>query len=165
MSYDSLYKLYYKDKELYNYTYNNRINSENAIKFDFKIYGNNAFIFVHKDISSFVTKISSLDKKIANVLNSLPTIAKDEYIKKSLIDEIVYTNEIEGIVSTRKDINEMINDIEVHVKKKERFSSLVRKYMLLMTDKFTEFNSPTDIREIYNELVLDEVSKDDINNI
>ena len=52
MSYDSLYKLYYKDKELYKSTYDNRINSENTIKFDFKIYGNDAFVFLHKDIMS-----------------------------------------------------------------------------------------------------------------
>lgn len=165
MSYDSLYKLYYKDKELYKSTYDNRINSENTIKFDFKIYGNDAFVFLHKDIMSSITIITSLDKKIANLLSSLPLIAREQYIKKSLIDEIVYTNEIEGIVSTRKQINEMIDDIECRVKKKERFSSLVHKYMLLMTDKFKELNSPTSIREIYNELVLDEIIKQDVNDI
>ena len=29
-----------------------------------------------------------------------------------------------------------------------------------MTDKFKELNSPTSIREIYNELVLDEIIKE-----
>ena len=38
--------------------------------------------------------------------------------------------------STRMKINELINDIECRVTKKERFSSLVHKYMLLMNDKF-----------------------------
>jgi hypothetical protein len=61
MSYDSLYKLYYKDKERYGIIYNNRISSENTIKFDFKIYGNDAFIFLHKDIMNAVTVISLLD--------------------------------------------------------------------------------------------------------
>ncbi len=164
MSYDSLYKLYYKDKERYGIIYNNRISSENTIKFDFKIYGNDAFIFLHKDIMNAVTVISLLDKKVANLLSSLPLIAREQYIKKSLVDEIVYTNEIEGIVSTRKQINEMIDDIECRVKKKERFSSLVHKYMLLMTDKFKELSSPTSIREIYDELVLDEVIKEDVND-
>lgn len=165
MSYDSLYKLYYKDRELYQNTYNNRINSENSIKFDFKIYRNDAFVFLHKDIMSCISTISLLDKKVTNLLSTLPSIAREQYIKKSLIDEIVYTNEIEGIVSTRKQINEMIDDIECRVKKKERFSSLVHKYMLLMTDKFKELNSPTSIREIYDELVLEEVIEEDKNDI
>ena len=157
---NSLYKLYYRDKEVYKNTYNNRINSENTIKFDFKIYGNDAFIFLHKDIMSYISNISSLDNRVTYLLSTLPSIAREQYIKKSLIDEIVYTNEIEGIVSTRKQIGEMINDIEYRVKKKERFSSLVYKYMLLMTDKFKELNSPSNIREIYDELVLEEIIKD-----
>lgn len=165
MSYDSLYKLYYKDKELYKSTYDNRINSENTIKFDFKIYGNDAFVFLHKDIMSSITHITFLDKSISNLLSSLPLIAREQYIKKSLIDEIVYTNEIEGIVSTRKQINELINDIECRVTKKERFSSLVHKYMLLMNDKFKGLDSPTNIRDIYNELVLDEIIKEDPNDV
>lgn len=165
MSYNSLYKLYYKDKKIYETTYNNRISSENTIKFNFKIHNNDAFMFMHKDIISLVTNITVLDKKVGQLLNSLPALAKKQYLKKSLIDEIVYTNEIEGIISTRKQINEMINDIECKVEKKERFSSLVQKYMLLMEDKFKELTSPNDIREIYNELVLDEIILEDINDI
>ena len=42
-------------------------------------------------------------------------------IKKCLIDEIVLTNEIEGVVSTRKDINEILeierNDSIQYLKK------------------------------------------------
>ena len=165
MSYDSLYKLYYKDKETYNSTYKNRINSENTIQFDFKINGNDAFVFLHKDIMTSISYITSLDKKIGNFLTSLPLIAREQYIKKSLIDEIVYTNEIEGLVSTRKQINEMIGDIEDRVKKKERFSSLVHKYMLLMTDKFKKIDSPVSVRNIYDELVLEEIMKEDPNDV
>ena len=49
---------------------------------------------------------------------------------KSLIDEILYTNEIEGIISTRKEISEIIDTIKNNEKSKpNKIQSLINKYL------------------------------------
>ena len=39
----------------------------------------------------------------------LPDIAKEQYSRKCLIDEIVLTNKIEGVHSSRKEIGEVLD--------------------------------------------------------
>ena len=108
----SLFKLYYTNREEYNNKLIERQKSENTYNFDFNINGNRAFFFYHKDIMNLITKISFLDKKVSKALENLPEAAYNLYKKKSLIDEILYTNEIEGVISTRKEINEIIETIK-----------------------------------------------------
>ena len=165
MSYDSLEKIYYKKNEAYEELYKNRFHSENSLHFDFKIHNNDAFFFFHKDILFMLDEISQLEKKVNQFLRMLPTAALDQYIKKSLIDEVQYTNIIEGVISTRKQIIEVIEDIDSKKQKKDRFKSLVQKYILLLKDDFKPITTPQDIREVYNELVLDEIKESGTENI
>ena len=156
---ESLYKIYFIDKSKFNDLYEKRFESENTYKFKFNIHNNPAFFFYHKDILRMISNISFLDKKVTNILNVLPTIAKTLYIKKSLIDEILYTNEIEGIISTRKEISEIIDIIKNNEKSKpNKIQSLINKYLMLMDNQhdFT-INNCNDVRKLYDELVLDDV--------
>ena len=156
---ESLYKIYFIDKSKFNDLYEKRFESENTYKFKFNIHNNPAFFFYHKDILRMISNISFLDKKVTNILNVLPTIAKTLYIKKSLIDEILYTNEIEGIISTRKEISEIIDIIKNNEKSKpNKIQSLINKYLMLMDNQhdFT-INNCNDVRRLYDELVLDDV--------
>lgn len=62
----------------------------------------------------------------------MPKYTTNLIIKKNLIEEILYTNEIEGIISTRKEISSIIyslkNNIEI---KRKKLISIVNKYLLL----------------------------------
>lgn len=60
-----------------------------------------------------------LDRELLRKMSSVPLIALNQYTKKCLIDEIRMTNEIEGVVSTRKEINEILND-KTHENKKKK---------------------------------------------
>ena len=55
-----------------------------------------------------VVDITRLDKEIGKLVHNLPGIALKQYIDKCLIDEIVITNNIEGVHSTRKEIGEIL---------------------------------------------------------
>lgn len=157
---DNMFKLYFKNKNVYNNIYENRYNSENTIHFHFKIEDDYAFFYYHNEIMNIIYNINKLDKEVSNILNMLPGIAREEYKKRSLIDEIFFTNEIEGVVSTRKEISEVIDDIESKAKEKNRIYSLVHKYLMLNTNDDNIMNLE-DIRKTYDELVLAEIDKKD----
>lgn len=155
---NSLFKLYYTNREEYNNKLIERQKSENTYNFDFDINGNRAFFFYHKDIMNLITKISFLDKKVSKALENLPKAAYNLYKKKSLIDEILYTNEIEGVISTRKEINEIIETIEKNQKvKPNKILSSINKYLMLEDDKHDYLKSVNDVRKLYDELVLDDI--------
>jgi Fic family protein len=69
-----------------------------------------------------------------------------------VIDEIKYTNKIEGVSSSRKDINDVI----VKAKKNKRIQGMVHRYLMLGSEEI-DLTSSKDIRKIYDELVADEV--------
>ena len=72
------------------------------------------------------------------------------------------TNEIEGVNSTRKEINEILND-KTENNKKRRLYGFVKKYELLMEEEI-KLKSCEDIRKLYDELVLKEVIEEDLKN-
>ena len=166
MAYESLYKLFIlNDNHTFNKIYTNRFESESTIKFDFNINGNEAFFFYHSEISSLLYKIKEYDNKINNLVGSLPKSAQDQYIKKSLIDEIQYSNEIEGVISTRKDIFNIIEDANGLVKNKNRLESIVNKYCLLLENKNIILDSSIDVRKVYDEFLIHEIAESDKNNL
>ena len=78
-----------------------------------------------------------------------------QYINKCLIDEIVVTNNIEGVHSTRKEIGEILDDLEG--KSDKRFFGLVNKYNALITGNYVSIKNSRDIRKLYDEMFLTEI--------
>ncbi len=113
---------------------------------------------------SFVLKIKSLNYRLNKIFDDLPNIVKEEYIRKSLIDEIEYTNQIEGIFLKRSDINDLINDIEKKTVTHNRFEGIVNKYFVL-TEEQIELNNSKDIRKLYDEMLYNEIKSEDENNL
>ena len=73
------------------------------------------------------------------------------------------TNEIEGVNSTRKEINDILND-KTQKNKRKRLYGLVKKYEKLLKDDIVELKTCNDIRKLYDELVLQEVIEEDEKN-
>lgn len=157
-----LSKLYYKDKIEYEETYKSRFNNESTFHFNIKIHENEAFCCITPEIFNLSNEISKLDKKIFELEKKLPQAAINQFAKKSLIDEIVQTNYIEGVHSTRKEINLILSE-PVNNKIKRRFKGLVAKYQMLSKETIP-LKTCEDIRKIYDELVLNEVTEDDPQN-
>ena len=112
MSYKELKSLFYGDANIYAQEYNKRFNSEEAIKLDFYIGENQAFFLNNAEVLTVAYKIQKLDKKIYKLCHTLPGVALTQYSKKCLIDEIVITNKIEGVHSSRKEIGEALDILE-----------------------------------------------------
>ena len=151
MSYKELKSLYYGDNEVYAHEYLNRFNSEETKKINFHIGESQAFFVQNTEVMTLAYKIEKLDKEIVKLCNALPGVAIDQYSKKCLIDEIVITNKIEGVHSSRKEIGEALDVLETQSKtrgKRQRFISLVNKYLKLIKNELISLECCKDIRDI-----------------
>lgn len=165
MKFQSLYKLFAIDESKSKETYLSRFNSEATLKFFVDINEYPSFFFFHSEINSLVYKIRVLDYRVNELFGSLPKVAQFQYIKKSLIDEIHFSNSIEGIVSTRKEISEILEDIESKNDKNKRFKGIINRYYMLLSDSSINLESSIDVRKIYDEILLEEIKREDPNNV
>lgn len=153
-----LKSLYYDHKKEYEALYESRFNSGDCVHLNFVIGNNPAFFMETPELIKKVVEITRLDKEIFELSRALPKIALTQYINKCLIDEIVITNNIEGVHSTRKEIGEILDDLED--KSDKRFFGLVRKYEALMTGSYPYINDNQDIKALYDEMFLPEIIKE-----
>lgn len=160
MEYELLSKIFYKKPTEYESIYDARFNSEASIKLPIKIHENVGFIFNTNEITKLLIKIYKTINKINLLRTHLPNIAINSYIIKSLKDEIALTNEIEGVRSTRKEIEDAIDSIKND--KSARFKGLVDKYFKLISNEIIPLNNCEDIRTIYDALVLPEIEKENL---
>ena len=160
MEYELLSKIFYKKPTEYESIYDARFNSEASIKLPIKIHENVGFIFNTNEITKLLVKIYKTVNKINLLRTHLPNIAINSYIIKSLKDEIALTNEIEGVRSTRKEIEDAIDSIKND--KSARFKGLVDKYFKLISNEIIPLNNCEDIRTIYDALVLPEIEKENL---
>ena len=164
MSYVLLSHLYYKDKNEYKALYEQRISAESTCVLPIKIGDHKAFYCLCPEIHSISMQIMQLDKNISQIQNKLPNAALIQFANRCLVDEIKLTNDIEGVYSTRKELASVLNEVSNKAKKK-RFYGLLNKYKMLISDNEFALNTSTDIRDIYNDLVLKEVSEDCADNV
>lgn len=160
MEYELLSKIFYKKPTEYESIYDARFNSEASIKLPIKIHENVGFIFNTNEITKLLVKIYKTINKINLLRTHLPNIAINSYIIKSVKDEIALTNEIEGVRSTRKEIEDAIDSIKND--KNARFKGLVDKYFKLISNEIIPLNNCEDIRTIYDALVLPEIEKENL---
>lgn len=162
MKYKILSKLFYQEKELYEEAYNKRIQGESTYNFNFKINEHNGFVVVTPEVLDLIEKVMTLDKKLLKQMSTVPGIALEQYTKRCLVDEIKMTNEIEGVYSSRREINEILNN-GTNTKHK-RFYGLVKKYEMLLKNEEIQLVSCQNVRDLYNEFALRDVIEENKKN-
>ena len=163
MSYITLKKAFYNPNIDANALYKDRFGASNAIHLDISISGNPAFFILEESLYAHMLRITQADKKILSLTLQLPGKAIQQFTERTLIDEIVLTNNIEGVNSSRREIENILKNLEKR-DKRNRFFGIVNKYVLLTQKVETPLNTPKDIRAIYDDLVLDEVVSSKKNN-
>lgn len=156
MTYKELKKVFHENQQAYEGVYEARFTAETSVHVDISINGNPAFLTITPEIYEASLKAAKLDKEILAHLSYLPPEAIESYMDLCLIEEIVITNGIEGVRSTRKEIGEVLDGLR-EKDRKGRFFGLVRKYLMLRSNQAVPLASCQDVRKLYDELVLDEV--------
>ena len=161
MPYVPLNKLFYSDSKNYEKKYAKRFGSEYAVHIDFRIGEFDAFFVQTPEIFAKMLAIYKESNTVNWFCCDLPGAALEQFATSCLIDEIVLTNAIEGVHSTRREIDSLLEGGG----KSTRFYGLVQKYLMLRQGKPLEFKTCADIRSVYDELVLREVEIDDPDNV
>ena len=162
MEYISLKNLYHINEVECNNLYNKRFESESSRKLGIKLHDMECFYIMNEEILNLITKILEINNWIENALNDklLPSTSKEYVILSSLVEEIRSSNKIEGIYSTRKEIQEIVTD-EDEPKNFKRFYGMVKKYQRIMSYEFQDVTTSSDIRNLYDEILLEDVIKED----
>ncbi|MRH45611.1 Fic family protein [Lactobacillus reuteri] len=99
-----------------------------------------------------------------NISITLPQIAINQFLNSLLLSEIFYTNEIEGVKTSRVEISTVIQennqqiDGSDHVSKK-RLGSTIKMYQRTQSGKKVEIYELQDFRKIYDSLLNGEIDK------
>lgn len=164
MAYGSLAKLFYEMPQQYENIYQMRYSDSNTIHLNFQIHESPAFLCQNVEIYKYLLEIQKINGRIRQVRQDLPGVAIQQFARRCLIDEIVITNDIEGVNSTRREIHAVLDKAEDH-KTKIRFEGQVQKYLMLQSAQDIPLKTCQDIRNLYNDLVLSEVQQEDAENV
>ena len=162
MDYKWLYKIRYSDRDNYENEYKSRINSTSSYKYEFKVSGFPAFVLITPELLQLIYDIRSYDKALYKKRSSLPDVALESYMRSCLIDEVKQTNDLEGVASTRKEINDILTKSDTT---NTRLIGIVNKYSLLMRNNDIPLSKCSDIRALYNDLVLEEIKQSNPENL
>lgn len=130
-----------------------------AITPDLTVGDTPAFIVYCDEILHELGAIRKKNQAIDRLSRALPTVARRQFLRQAMIEEIHQTNEMENIHSTRREIRDDIRVIE-NGRKGKRFDGMIRKYRLLLDNHQTQLHSCQDVRNLYDSFVLDEVVKE-----
>ena len=143
--------------------YNNRYNGESTIRLGFDIKGHDAFVVYIPELLSLISSIYQSDKKLSMLSEKIPGDALQQFVDISMIEEIQQSNEVENVNSTRKEIKDAMVAVNQGHRGK-RFVSMVRKYMILQSNKDIPLSTCQDVRNLYDDFIADEVIRDDPND-
>ncbi len=143
-----------------NELYNKRYNGESTIRLGFNINGFDSFVVLNPELSALIFSIYQGDKKLTLLSSKISTYALDQFVDTSMIEEIQQSNEVENVNSTRKEIKDALDAVS-QGRQGKRFVSMVRKYLILQSDKDIPLSACQDIRSLYDDFIADEVVRED----
>ena len=164
---DYIHKIYYKNKEIYDKTYNKRINDENTFITGLKIQANKSIMDLYyiPNIKTFnkLEKIRINDDKLKNLELNLPPMIEQSLLIDAISSELQSSNELEGVESNKEDIVYSTRKIlSKKDDKTERFSSTINSYILLIDNKLKFPQDSHEVRKIYDKITDGEIAKDDL---
>ena len=160
MTYRTLSKLFHMDKSAQALK-NNRVlaeerrGAESSFRLGIMSNGEELFFAVPRELSVLNETVLRKERRVSNLYASLPPIARGALIRSLVIDEVVGTNELEGIHSTRRQIDELLTEAAGVVDQPhKRFRELANLYLGLTDGELSLPQTPGDIRDIY-DLVME----------
>ena len=136
-----------------------RQNHESVFKTDIDIGSGELFLVIPTELAIINEKLLRVERKVSHLWRDLPEIARRAYLRGLILDEIAGTNEIEGIHTTRRQIEEALESVETREDK--RFREFANLYLELTNKNNAYPKTPKDIRAIYNAVVAGELQEKD----
>lgn len=162
MQYELLSKCFYKlTRNQYETECIIRKKSISTVSLPITVNNNESFYLCTNEMMILQESIYKNNLELTEKIDRLPGIALAFCIKKCLIDEVNTTNDIEGVYSTRKELDEIYENIHPQAGK-NKFKGLVDKYKLLIEQSSNfSLNSCEDIRTLYDDIISAEIEPDE----
>ena len=173
MTYPTLEKLFYKDASSKRYENHReqlllRLEAESTFRTGITLEHGELFCAVPRELSVANERVLRRERRVSALWKALPPVALGAFLRSLILDEVVYSNEIEGVHSTRRQIevalNEAKRDTSSLAGAAERphapFTEFARLYLGL-TDNPQLPNALQDIRDIYDAVMRDSLDDED----
>jgi len=166
MAYPNLKKIYYHDPTNYEQIYKERFNAPTTIQFPLFIrtnYGNSHQLFITM-LPQFIQVIEEISDKINKQIwfnkDNFPQAFLNDYIENLMFNEIIATNEIEGVYTKKE---ELLNTLANMDNTAIRFHFILQKYnKIFFEEEKITLKTPQDLRNIYDELLTNEIATEDL---
>ena len=111
------------------------------------------FLGVPRELSVLLEKVLRRERKVSQLMGAVPGIAGDEVLRSLAFDEVISSNSIENIHSTRRQIGASLKASSQESMKARRFREFARLYLELITGESEVPESPADLRAIYDRVM------------
>lgn len=105
-----------------------------------------------------IKTIIAKSNKIMRLVEPLPRLARKRIGLSQLVTEIQSSNDIEGVRSTRQEIETAVN--LMHSSKKVRFKSAVERYIAILYSEKPKVEDLQTIRDLYDKTVIEEIDEE-----
>ena len=165
MAYKSLEKLFYMDKSSDRYASNekmahDRLSSEYTFRTGIQTPAGELFLSAPHELLVMGEQALTLERKVSKALELLPPVARGALVRSLVIDEVVSTNDLEGVRSTRRQVNDALESLGKNeaqgTLKTRRFRKLAKLYLGLSDQELFFPSSPEDIRAVYDRVMAGE---------
>ncbi|WKF84140.1 Fic family protein [Lacticaseibacillus pantheris] len=126
---------------------------------------NHPIFFVEtRTINRLVERVRLLSNQILDMTHGhkLPPVAVQSFVYTLMTNEIVFTNEIEGVKTNPVEIGTMVGGGDTNSNSSRRLRSTVHKYQDVLKGKVWRIDKLADFRTLYDELLKGEIAKDNL---
>lgn len=109
-----------------------------------------------------VERIYQQDALLLQLDGSLPGIAKENFLRGLVIDEIFESNALENVHSTRAELAASAKEAQAGMPSKRRLSSMVHSYYGLAEGRLAVPTNANDVRTIYDYITRGEIAENDL---
>ncbi len=161
MAYKRMDRLFYEDASSDRKGENEReahkrLTAASSFRTGINVETGELFLAVPRELSLVTEQVLRAERKVSRSWSALPGIAQGAYVRNLIVDEVVCTNEMEGVRSTRKQIREAIDSIEQPVgenRRTKQFMEFAHLYLDLTSGDVVPPKTPEDIRALYDAVV------------
>lgn len=117
------------------------------------------FIGMPRELTRQLNDVLARERSIAVLWNGIPRIMKHSYIVHAINEEILSTNDIEGVRSTRKEVQDAVETAQheaAQTTHASRFAEFARLYFGLTAEHTQLPQTLDDLRTIYDDVVGDD---------
>lgn len=122
--------------------------------------GEELFLAMPRELSVTIERVLRRERKASATFKQLPPIAQGAFTRNLIIDEVVGSNGIEGVRSTRRQVSGVLDEVQhgdaIDALQSKRFKEFAKLYLGLSEKTSAVPHMPDDIRAIYDLVMAGE---------